>query len=413
MSRVFMYILLLSMVLGFVCGIYYPSILLHLKPIGMLFINLMKLFALPLIVSALIVALGDLLHSNHDTISLLSVVLYMLVSEIIAVSIGLTLFNLVHPGQSVHFNLLSSAGSSVTHIKHPVHYTIGSLLSLFISGNIFESLAKFKLVPIVIFCVIFGIACSSVGKGTEIIVDFFRAVRNVSQKCLEWVMLLSPIGIFVLIGVGASNAVSNGGIYKLILGLVSFVVLLLIAFFIHFLWQFLLVVIIGRVNPVKFFRQVIDVWVMAFASSSSIVTLPTAINAVKNITPNNRILDFMLPLSASINIGGYMLYEISAVLFFTQILGVHLSFLTQIIIGLLCIIVGVSASGIPEASLVSLVIVFKMVSIPLSAISLLLPIDRVIDRLRTMLNIFGNVCGTIVVDKLLARFNKDYAANGD
>jgi Na+/H+-dicarboxylate symporter len=116
----------------------------------------------------------------------------------------------------------------------------------------------------------------------------------------------------------------------------------------------------------------------------------------------------MLPLCASINIGGMMVYEVAAALFFSQMLGFDLSIQQQILMAIACILGGMATGGLPETSLVSLVIVFKTVNVPLSAISILLPLDRIIDRVRTMVNIFGNMCGVIVVSQLTRDTESSY-----
>jgi Na+/H+-dicarboxylate symporter len=115
---------------------------------------------------------------------------------------------------------------------------------------------------------------------------------------------------------------------------------------------------------------------------------------------------FMLPLCASINVGGMMMYEMAAVLFFSQMLGLDLSLSQQILLAIACILGGMAEGGIPETSMVSLVVVFRIVNIPLSAITILLPLDRIIDRIRTMVNIFGNMCGVIIVSTQLQKEQK-------
>jgi Na+/H+-dicarboxylate symporter len=122
--------------------------------------------------------------------------------------------------------------------------------------------------------------------------------------------------------------------------------------------------------------------------------------AADRLKANPSITRFMFPLCASINIGGMMMYEVAAALFFSQMLGRDLSLHQQILVAVACILGGMAEGGIPETSMVSLVIVFKIVNVPLSAISILLPLDRIIDRVRTMVNVFGNMCGVIVVSQL-------------
>jgi len=171
----------------------------------------------------------------------------------------------------------------------------------------------------------------------------------------------------------------------------------------HALWQFILVVVLTKQSPLKVIKQSIPVFSTAFATSSSIATLPIAMETADSLQADSNATRFMLPLCASINIGGMMMYEVAAALFFSQVLGVNLPIEYQILVAIACILGGMAEGGIPETSLVSLVVVFRIVNIPLSAISILLPLDRIIDRFRTMVNIFGNVCGVVIVSKFLKK----------
>jgi Na+/H+-dicarboxylate symporter len=125
--------------------------------------------------------------------------------------------------------------------------------------------------------------------------------------------------------------------------------------------------------------------------------------AADNLKSDPVVTRFMLPLCASVNVGGMMMYEVAAALFFSQVLGGDLSLSQQVLIALASVLGGMAEGGIPETSLVSLVVVFKIVNVPLNAISILLPLDRIIDRLRTMTNIFGNMCGVIIVSQFLKK----------
>lgn len=398
-------ILFSSVFLAIVFGIYTPDIFIRISFLGDLLIDLLKLFALPLISSSLITAIGNMRENlNHLKILSKNVVGYMLLSEIIAVTIALILFNLFTPGNSVDPNL----------ITHGNNYSVSNQGSLSLSGfllsiipsNIFKSLANFDLLPVVVFSILFGIALARLKDTSVTVLNFFIGVRDASSLCLHAVMRFAFLGIFSLVGAGVAQASQNGSLTKNFTALFAFVIILFVGLLLHGLWQLMLASITSKQSPLKIIKASVGVFSTAFGTSSSLATLPIAMHTAENLNSNHIVNKFMLPLCASINIGGMMMYEVSAALFFSQALGYHLTLSMQLLVALACILGGMAEGGIPETSMVSLVVVFKIVNIPLSAISILLPLDRIIDRVRTMVNIFGNMCGVIIVS-FLTKFSKD------
>lgn len=397
-------LILTSVTLSIILGIYTPDLFAHIKFLGDIFINLLKLFALPLIASTLIVTLGNMEKGLNNLKSLVGgVTSYMLLSEIIAVTIALTLFNLFDVGKGVDPNLVLQ-GSQYT-ASNANSLSIANFLLAIFPQNIFDSLAKFELLPVVIFSTIFGLGCATVGEKSQAVIRVCASVRDVSNSCLHGVMLFSPMGIFALIGAGIAASNATGNLKNSFTALIAFVTILVIGLLIHAFWQLIFVVITSKQNPGKILKSSIPVFSTAFATSSSVATLPTAMHAADSLKSDPTVTRFMLPLCASINIGGMMMYEVAAALFFSQVLGGDLSLSQQILVALASILGGMAEGGIPETSLVSLVVVFKIVNVPLNAVSILLPLDRIIDRFRTVVNIFGNMCGVIIVSQFLK--NKD------
>ncbi len=393
-------LILISVVLAILFGILTPNIFPQIKFLGDLFLNLLKLFALPLICSALIATLGNMGNNLNALRSLArGALIYMVISEIIAVTIALVLFNVLNPGYGVDSALILH-GEPYVPINQG-HLNLSEFILSIFPNNIFDSLAKFNLLPVVVFSIIFGTACAIAGKRGEPVVSFFEASKDVSTICLYGVMSIAPFGIFALVGTGIAESNINGNLYSNFAALVAFVLVLILGLFIHALWQFLLVLFITKKKLFATLKQVTPLLSTAFATSSSIASIPIAMATADKLNSNPRVTRFMLPLCASINIGGMMMYEVAAALFFTQVLGIHLSLEYQILLAFACILGGMAEGGIPETSMVSLVVIFKIVNVPLSAISILLPLDRIIDRLRTMVNIFGNLCGTIIVSKFI------------
>lgn len=393
-------LIFISVFLSIILGIYTPELFFKIKFLGDIFINLLKLFALPLIASTLIVTLGNMDKGLNNLKSLTyKVTSYMLLSEVIAVSIALFLFNVFAVGKGVDPNLVLQGTPYTASSIHSLNLA-NFLLAIF-PQNIFDSLAKFELLPVVIFSTMFGIGCAVIGESSKIILKVSDAIREVSGVCLSGVMLLSPLGIFALVGIGVASASSHGQLGGGFAALLAFVSILAGGLFLHALWQFVLVVVVSKQSPSKILKNSFPVFSTAFATSSSVATLPAAMHAAESLQSKTTVTRFMLPLCASVNIGGMMMYEVAAALFFSQVLGVNLSLSQQILVALASILGGMAEGGIPETSLVSLVVVFKIVNVPLNAISILLPLDRILDRLRTMVNIFGNMCGTIIVSQFI------------
>ena len=387
-------------------GVVAPTIFQSIKFFGDLFINLLKLFALPMICSALIAALGDLSSHTRSLKSLTKKLLsYMLLSEILAVMIALLLFNMFTPGTNCNPNLLLN-GQSPEKITLPDFGFSQFVVSIF-PDNIFYSLSNFELLPVVIFSIMFGIGCSFVGESAKAIIKLAIGIREVCSKCLHGVMLLAPFGIFALVGAGVSQSHLSGDLTENFSALLAFVAVLVIGLFFHGLWQLILVTLFTKQKGFVIFKKSLPLFSTAFGTSSSVATLPIAMQTADSLGSKSFVTRLVLPLTATLNVGGMMMYEVGATLFFCQMLGVDLSLSHQILIALVCILGGMAEGGIPETSLVSLVVVFRIVNIPLSAITLLLPLDRILDRLRTMVNIFGNVCGVILISHFIRQEELD------
>lgn len=391
----FVWLVLLSVACALFFGIYTPQIFKEIEFLGEIFINLLKAFAIPLIVSSIIVSLGNM-GKNLNSLKSLSknVVFYMVLSEVVAVTIAIVLFNLFTPGHSVDPSFIlteeNSAPATLQTINIPKF-----LISIF-PNNIVADIAAFNLMSVVIFAIIFGVATAIVKEKGEPVIKFMSSVRDIVNVCLNGVMLTAPLGIFALVGQGVAQAQQNGHLADNFLSLATFMTILIFGLFLHALWQFLLMVFLTK-QSLEVLKKCVPLFSTAFATSSSVASLPLAMQTADELKSKPEVTRFMLPLCASINIGGMMLYEVAAVLFFAQVLGLDLSIQYQIILAVICILMGMAEGGIPETSLISFVMIFKLINIPLSAISILLPLDRILDRLRTVVNIFGNMCGVVIV----------------
>ena len=391
-------IILAALVLAFALGIGFPHLFKQLEFISSTFINLLKLCALPIVLTSLIVTIGGLQQLHELKKVARNSVIYIILTEMVAVTIGLVVFNLVDISGNINASsLLSGAhySQSTSTAIDPSH-----IFNYIFSANIFQSLVNFDVLPVVAFSIMFGISCALHQEKARPILQVMTSTREMFLVLLNGVMYLAPLAIFVLIGTSVSDSYLSGALGANLVGLLKFVGLFFVALFIHFLWQILLVTALYRHLGVRrILRECLPIFTTAFISSSSLATLPLALEKALELGGKKKVVNFMLPICASMNFASGMMYEMAACLFFMHILGIHPDITQQILLALACILTGIAVGGIPETSMVSFVTVFGMAGIPLSAIAILMPLDRIVDRVRTMVNIFGNTCGTLIVSK--------------
>lgn len=392
------YAVLLGVVCAFILGIATPSLFKHLEFISETFINLLKLCALPIIFTSLVVTIGTLPQANQLKIIAKNSVFYIVLSEIIAVTIGLVVFNFIDVSSGINASTLLSGVHEAVDTNSTID--INQIFNYIFTSNLFASLVKYDILPIVMCSIMLGITCALNQKAAKPMLDVLISARHVFMSLLSGIMLLAPIAIFVLIGDSVANSYQSGVLAANLIGLLKFVGLFFFALFLHFLWQLLLVLYLYRHLSLKvLLTEALPIFITAFISSSSLATLPVAMEKAEKLGGNKRVVEFMLPVCASMNFASGMMYEIAATLFFLHVMNIHPDITHQILLAILCIVTGIAVGGIPETSMVSFVTVFNMAGIPLSAISILMPLDRIVDRVRTMVNIFGNTCGTLVVSK--------------
>ncbi len=391
-------IILAAVAAAFVLGIITPRIFPHLEFISSTFINLLKLCALPIVLTSLIVTIGNLNQLSDLKIVARNSVIYIVLTEIIAVTIGLVVFNLIDISGNIHAESLLSGAKYTESTATAI--IPSQIFNYIFPSNIFQSLVNFDVLPIVAFSIMFGITCALNQNKARPVLDFMHSAREMFLALLNGVMYLAPLAIFVLIGTSVAESYLSGALSNNLWGLLRFVGLFFVALFIHFLWQLLLVIsLYSELGIKRVLTEALPIFTTAFVSSSSLATLPLALEKAELLGGKKKVINFMLPICASMNFASGMMYEMAACLFFMHILGIHPDLLQQILLALACILTGIAVGGIPETSMVSFVTVFGMANIPLSAIAILMPLDRIVDRVRTMVNIFGNTCGTLIVSK--------------
>lgn len=404
-NKMFM-LILCSIFLGIVCGIFFPEKMLSIRWIGTLFINLLKLIVLPLIFSALVSAIASMGGVKRLGSIGTYTICYVLFSVSVAVLIGLVLLNVFKPGTGIPASFIL-ANAEPTDLKK---VEFSSFLMTLFPNNIVEAAAKFEIMPIVFFSIVFAIACISTGESAKPVIAFFVGLRNVFVKMIVWLMYLTPIGLFSLLGSAIAEASLQNRLMQSLKGMMLFILIFLFGLFLQILWQFAIMKIINKRNPREFLGSASKAMVTAFATSSSMATLPVAFIVAKEQNINDDVARFVLPLATTINLAGTAMYEAVSTLFFCQILDMHLSILAQIGVFLTAILAGMGATGIPEGGLVTMIMVLRTVNVPTSAIALLLPFDRILDRFRTMVNVWGDLVCAATVDHFASTKQKELIA---
>lgn len=384
-----------SIALAIFMGIFFPQEIIKLSWIGQIYLNLLQLIVLPLVFCVLISAtasIGDI--KRLRSIATLTIG-YIILSMSIAVIVGLILLNVFQPGIGVSKQLIL-ANASQTYNFIPIGFE-SFLISLF-PPNIFSAIARYEIMPIVFFSIIFAVACISLRGQAKLILGLFTELRDVLVKLIIWHMYLTPFGLFSLLGSAIAKTSLKHLLHESIRGMAAFILIFLCGLLLQTIWQFIFVTIILHQNPRLFFRSVKDALLTAFATSSSMATLPVTLDVAKENGVNDDVAHFVLPLTTTINLAGTAMYEAVSALFFCQVLDFHLTLVEQIEVFIAAILAGMGATGILEGGLVTMVMVLIVVRVPTSAIALLLPFDHILDRFRTVVNVFGDLVCVIFVD---------------
>ncbi len=382
----------LAIILGILAGVYFKDVFIHLKVVGDAFLSLLKMITIPLIFASIFVSIASLSSiAEIKNIGLKAIIYYTLTTSL-AVFTGIVVVNLIH------FHPIESSTFTAEGIEHK-KFTLEQLINSFIPSNIIKSLSEGKVLHVIIFSMLFALAVLTLKKEKkELITNFFDGINDSMLTIAKWIINLSPIGVFALV----SYIVASKGL-DAVISLWQYVLAVVIGLFIHAFINLATVgYIFGRFNPFKYFAKVREPLLIAFSTSSSSATLPITLEtAEKKVGIRKKIAGFVLPLGATINMDGTALYEAVAVMFVASMYGIHLSIFEQVIVFFTASLAAIGAAGIPSAGLVTMTLVFSAVGIPLEGIGLILVVDRFLDMLRTATNVWGDLIGTKIIDRLV------------
>ncbi len=388
---------LIGLILGIISGLLLGDKAAGLKIFGTIFISLVKMVIVPLIFFALLSGITSMQgQGNLTRVGLKGFVSYIL-TAIFAVLIGLGAGTLFQPGAGIdlHSMLATSGINEAVVTTAKAAPTASEFLIALIPTNPINAMASDHFLQIIIFSIFTGITINMVGKKAEPLKEFIASASQVTFKMIEIIIKLAPLGVFGFI----SWVVGTQGL-DILAALAKLVVALLAACSLQYIVFGLLILVFARISPLPFYKKILFTQSIAFATSSSKATLSTAMTQLQErmgVSKTNS--NFLMPLGVCINMDGTAIYLGICALFFSQAYGIDLTFSNYMMLILTCTLGSIGAAGIPSGSIIFMGMVLSSVGLPIEGIGIILGVDRILDMVRTTINITGDSAITLIVDK--------------
>jgi len=373
--------------------------------IGALFLNALKMIIVPLVVSSIICGVAGM--GSDDSLGRLgakTIGFYML-SSLFAILIGLIFVNLFSPGiidgvpAGERLNLSSAA--EVSHQLDRVEGRgAGDITGVFlrmVPPNVIKAAAEGQMLGLICFSLLFGFFMMRITKEyADTMRNFWQGVLETMMSITMFVMKFAPIGVFGLV----AKTISATG-FEAIQPLAVFFITVVLALAFHFFVSLALALkFVAKVNPLRHMQVMLPALLTAFSTASSSGTLPVTMECVEEgAGVSRKTTSFVLPLGATINMDGTALYECVAAMFIAQAYGLDLSVTTQFTVVLVALLTSIGVAGIPAASLVAITVILGVIGLPLEGIGMLLVTDRLLDMMRTAVNVFSDSCCAVVIAK--------------
>ncbi|WP_368654366.1 dicarboxylate/amino acid:cation symporter [Ornithinibacillus sp. 4-3] len=389
----------IALVLAIIVGLIFGENAKYVQPLGDLFLRLIMFIIVPLILSSIIVGVasaGDVKVLGRLGGKTLS---YYLITTFIAVTIGLLAGFIFQPGSGLDAEIEEATTAPET------EGVVQTLLNI-IPTNPVEALASGDILQVIFFAIFIGIGIVLVGKKAEPVHRFFNSLAEIMYKITGIIMILVPIGVFGLL----APVVGEYGL-AVIMPLMKIILAMLVACLVHLIFIYgTAVKVLGKMSPIRFFKGILPAAAVAFSTCSSSGTLPVTMkNTQENLGVSKTTSSFVLPLGATINMDGTAIYQGIAVMFIAQYFGTSLTFSQLMTVMIVATLASIGAAGVPGAGLVMLTMVLAAVNLPLEGIALVAGIDRILDMMRTSVNIVGDASAAVFVEES-ERKRKDVAA---
>jgi solute carrier family 1 (neuronal/epithelial high affinity glutamate transporter), member 1 len=439
-----------GVLLGGAFGAFVPEQAEGLEFIGDLFLNALKMLIVPLVVSSMIsgiASLGDVRKLGKP--GLMTVGLYGATTAL-AVLIGVIFVNVLKPGVGIavegsgqapstrkivrtddSFLVLAKEQDYYTEDGQPVRKLVArfkteddaneatkegeksllgvitKVLRMMVSENIIESAAQTDILPLIFFALMFGGVLTTIGSKGKIVLDFFEGMSEAMMQMVNLIMYTAPIGIFALIAARLGRAGGGSAFITEVSKLGSYALCVILALLAHGILLGLIYWLLAKRNPIHFFKTMMKALTTAFSTASSSATLPLTMECSEEAGVSPEATAFVLPLGATVNMNGTALYESVAAIFIAQAFGIDLDFGGQLVVFVTATLAAIGAAGIPEAGLVTMLIVLNAAGLPTAGVGMLLSIDWFLDRCRTAINVWGDaVVGGVVDEMVFSKMDK-------
>ncbi|MDC1310658.1 dicarboxylate/amino acid:cation symporter [Flavobacteriaceae bacterium] len=388
-----------------------------IKPLGTIFVKLLKLIAIPLILASLIKGISDLKDiSKFKTIGSKTIITYI-VTTVVAISIGLFLVNLINPGSGISsetverltstYSESSGVQSKLAEANNQIQSSPLQFLVDTVPDNAFKAMSNNSLMLQVIFFTIFlGISMLLIGEEkSKPLKSFFDSLNFVVLKMVDLIMKTAPYAVFALL----ASVITSSNDPDLLLALLKYSGVVCLGLFFMITVYCIAVYFITNSNPLVFLKKISPAQLLAFSTSSSAATLPLTMDRVENhIGVDREVSSFVLPVGATINMDGTSLYQAVAAVFIAQALEFDLTLADQLTIVLTALLASIGSAAVPGAGMVMLVIVLESIGFPSDklaiGLALIFAVDRPLDMCRTVVNVTGDAAVSMIVGRSVGKF---------
>lgn len=380
--------ILIGLILGVLVGLIFGPQASLIKPIGDVFIRLIRMIIVPLVFSSLVVGAASVGEPKRLGRIGGKTILFYLVTTAFALIIGLFLGNIIQPGVGLDMDVGQVA------MKAAETPSLADTLVQMVPKNPVVALSEGNMLQIIVFALLIGITIALVGKKADPVLNVFDSFAEVMYKLTEMIMKFAPYGVLALI----ASVVGSYGL-SVLLPLLKVIIAIYLGCLLHWLITYTgAIKLFSDLRVSKFFKGIRSAQIFAFSTCSSSGTLPVTTECTReNLGVSDKISSFVLPLGATINMDGTAIYQGVCVLFVAQVYGMDLSMAQQLTVVLTATLASIGTAGVPSAGLVMLTMILKSVGLPLEGVALIAGVDRILDMARTATNITGDSAAAVVV----------------
>ncbi|WP_049397373.1 dicarboxylate/amino acid:cation symporter [Staphylococcus epidermidis] len=407
---------IIALLLGVIAGLLLygqDDVANYIKPFGDVFLNLIKMIIIPIVFCSLALSISNLGDSKKVGSYGWKAILYFEIITTIAIGLGLIIGNLFKPGSGLDPDKLpkgditkyqSSAHSAEQATTYGNHL-IDTLVHI-VPTNLFESMAKGELLPIIFFAVFFGLGLAAIGEKAEPVKGFLNGTLEAVFWMINKILKLAPIGVFAFI---CTTVMTFGAS-----ALIPLFKLLVVVVFAMVFFVIVVLGIVARMVGISIFsimKILKSELLLAFSTSSSEAVLPIMMKKMERFGSPKDVTSFVIPIGYSFNLDGSALYQSIAALFVAQMYNIHLSLTEQLVLMATLMIASKGMAGVPGVSIVVLLTTLSSMNIPAQGLALIIGVDRLLDMVRTCVNVIGNALSTVVIAKWENVYDKEKGQN--